>query len=251
LIRKFNYTGRKKINRESISLGLLGNGPERRFTCLVKLDDYKFPPKARVFVEAYYATEVKRFDFQTADNPKEPSDTTLKEFSSFPVIYFRLLVVDDHSGRQLILGAADKLSTYPSGKRPLLPLQIINSMKQEWKIIFVNDRPVVALNGNIIGALERIKTDPQLRYSILPAALREVLMQFVFVEEVDDDPDEDDDWYDWRKFCFDIAVPAAGVTLEKSDPSFSGSNVRDWIDEVVERFSHSNGFLRAVTEEGL
>lgn len=249
MIRKFNYTGRRKINREAISLNLVGEGAQRRFTCRVSLTGYDFPPKAHVYLEAYYATEVKRFDLQTVDSVKEPSDTNLKGFSSFPVVYFRLLVVDHQPGQKLILGVADKISPYPQGRKPLLPVQIDNSMKQEWKIVFDDGRPILTMNGNLAGMLDKITNDPPLRYSVLPAALREALSQFIFIEGVDDDPDDEDDWFDWKNFSFNLVAPDVNMTLDKDDPSFNGEEVRDWIDSVVEEFSRFNQFLDLVNIE--
>lgn len=251
MIRKFNYTGRQRIRRDSVKIEIANSGTSKQsFTCQVDLAGYSFPESAQVFIEAYHATEVKRFSLGTVSSITMPSDRSLVEFSSFPVLHFRLLVVDETMKKSLILGIADRLSPsagspdgQSAGGRSILPVKTDNSMNQEWRIEFDDGSPILVLNGNIDGIRDMIQSDASLRFSLLPAALREILMEFIFVQGVVDEPDEEMPWYDWLLFCSELQEETLDKVLDSQDDDFDRETVLNWIDEVVDTFASRNRFL--------
>lgn len=55
MIRKFNYTGRRKIKRTHVHIDLLRDGEGRRFLNIsLQLTDMQLPAEAQVYVEAYH-----------------------------------------------------------------------------------------------------------------------------------------------------------------------------------------------------
>ena len=83
MIRKFNYTGRKKIKRSNVSIDLLRDGNQHRvFNLNLDLDDLELPSNAHVYIEAYHRSGYQRFDFGTVSERKVPSDRSYSTFSS-------------------------------------------------------------------------------------------------------------------------------------------------------------------------
>ena len=78
MIRKFNYTGRKKIKRNHIQIDILRDSDDHRlFNASLHLSDMELPANAHVYVEAYHRTAYQRFSFGTAGDRKVPGIVTL------------------------------------------------------------------------------------------------------------------------------------------------------------------------------
>lgn len=251
MIRKFNYTGRQRIRRDSVKIEIVNGGTSQQsFICQVDLAGYGFPESAHVLLEAYHATEVKRFSLGSVSSITMPSDRSLFQFSSFPALHFRLLVVDETMKKSLILGTADRLSPssgsangHSAGGRSILPVKTDNSMNQEWRIEFDDGSPFLVLNGNVDGIRDMIQSDAGLRFSVLPAAFRQILMEFIFVQGVDDDPDEEMPWHDWLLFCSELQEETLDKVLDSQDDDFDRETVLSWIEEIVDIFASHNRFL--------
>src|SRR5437588_12975876 len=95
--RRFNFTGRKKINRADALVRLYRNGNGLTFDADLRLDGYgleqaQSPP--RVYVEAYRVASTlwRRFDFGCVGMIRPPEDRSLDEFGVPEGILFRLKV---------------------------------------------------------------------------------------------------------------------------------------------------------------
>ena len=95
MIRKFNYTGRKKIRRSDVRIDLLRDDDNRRyFNISLHLADLELPETARVYVEAYHRSGYQRYDFGTAGRLRIPADRTLGGIAASVMPLFRVKVVD-------------------------------------------------------------------------------------------------------------------------------------------------------------
>ena len=65
MIRRLNYTGRRKIPRENIHITLFRNNGVDEFDAVIRLADLELPDSARLFVEAYHKSDWMRFDYGT------------------------------------------------------------------------------------------------------------------------------------------------------------------------------------------
>src|SRR6266571_2707793 len=93
MIRRINYTGRRRINREDVKIVIYdGNGGPAKFDARLELSSYSLPPDAIVFVEAYRQTFLMRFNFGSISRIELPSDRFLTEFESPEGILFRVKV---------------------------------------------------------------------------------------------------------------------------------------------------------------
>jgi len=126
MIRKFNYTGRKKIKRSNVRIDLMrdSNG-QRFFSSGLKLDDLELPLNAHVYVEAYHRSGYRRFDFGTVGDRKIPPDRQLKTISDSAIPLFRVKVVDKSTSHGRILASVDKvrpenIDNIPAGSQSLL-----------------------------------------------------------------------------------------------------------------------------------
>ena len=83
MIRNGNFTGRTKIERASVQIGLLNAGEADAYYSLqLDLQNYDFDDDDHVFVEAYKNTIRMRWDWGTVGNIVQPSNTTLGDFQS-------------------------------------------------------------------------------------------------------------------------------------------------------------------------
>ena len=76
MIRRLNRTGRRQVSRADVTLRLRmteGTQPPI-FDLDLHLDDYSFPPDARVRVEAWRSNAVQRWDFGTVGSLTPPPD---------------------------------------------------------------------------------------------------------------------------------------------------------------------------------
>jgi hypothetical protein len=246
--RRLNYTDRKKIKRENVSINFIRqNGAVVAFA-INKLDlsDLLLPPQAKVYVEAYYRTELKRFEFGTLGSISNPSPCDLRGMAYPENLKFRILVVDPSDGK--LLAHAHRISPEePAEKKPILPVEFSDLENEIWRVKYEGDRgsPILIINSRIPNIQNIAKRDAQFLIYVYPQVIREVLTHMVFVDGVDSTTEPDTDWHgDWLKFVrlLGVEIPE---TLKKDDKNFRrGEDALRWINDSVSAFcnTHSNKF---------
>src|SRR5574338_1140494 len=118
MIRKFNFTGRRRLKRECISVSLLGTDGSSmpRIDANFDLSGLQCPVTARVYVEAYRASAYKRFDCGTVAATAMPVDTSVEDVASGADLRFRVKIVDESNSIGRLLAVADNI-------RPVTPEQ--------------------------------------------------------------------------------------------------------------------------------
>lgn len=152
MIRRLNYTGRRKIPREHINITLFRNGGVEEFDAVIRTANLGLPETARVFVEAYHKSDWMRFDYGTVGAPAIPSDRRLTVFYSGARLLFRVKVVSAGEESGKILAEADRLTPLSSDndrdRDALLPIRIVGNLgDQIWRVAW-NGGPVLELNCN-------------------------------------------------------------------------------------------------------
>jgi len=235
LIRKLNYTGRKRIKRSQVRIDLRRNGEGKRlFDIRLSLEDLDLAPDARVFVEAYHRSAYQRFDFGTVGAPKVPSDRYLGRFRASALPLFRVKVVDRSTSHGIILAALDKIraetvEAAAAGSRSLLFVEYDDLGSRVWELDLEGDWPVLRLNrdaeeiGLIAGG------DGRFAALVYPQVFRQILTR-VLIEDEHTDPGCDDDWPSlWLKLgCL---LPGVGPP-----PPMGKSEQAAWIDRAVDAF---------------
>lgn len=240
MIRRLNYTGRKKIPRSRITIRLV-EGPRSTwlFTADYDLSGFDFPPGARVYIEAYNPHSYMRFPFGSIGLPREPDDTRLLSVTPRPLPKFRLKVVDETERHGLMLGVADKLVPLRpdedlENRQSLLPVEFCDLGDRAWRLE-LGDWPVLELNNRVEGIAEAARTGGNFLGLVYPEVIRSLLHEIVIVQGQTDLDFDDSDWTSlWLRYA--CSLPGVGPP-----PSHVGANARreEWIDDTVQAFCRS------------
>lgn len=246
--RRINYTGRRKIPREKISIiWNKDNNSVRSFSANINLDGFNFPPDAKVYIDAYHKTEVKRYDFGTAENIVPPRDTGFAGFAYPENLKFRILIVDESGQHGLILAHADRIRPLSDmDTKSILPVDFVDLGQQIWRVDFAGDEgsPILVLNANIPNIQTFAKSNPQFIMYVYPAVIREVLTHMIFAEGIESLSDPPVEWHrDWLDFSRRV-LPGEGPPEILEQDDFEGDVAREWINKVVEEFSSSRNEWR-------
>lgn len=110
MIRRFNYTGRRKIPSEGLRFRLHRNGSGMSFDAEISgLEKIGVPSSALVFVEAYYQAAYMRFDYGTVGQVQIPPDRCLVAFYDGSPVLFRVKIVNSLGEAGRIMAVADRL----------------------------------------------------------------------------------------------------------------------------------------------
>ncbi|MGB9759987.1 MAG: hypothetical protein ACP5KW_08595 [Thermoproteota archaeon] len=247
--RRINFTNRIKIKREQINITLIRDPQTKEivsFDASINLNGMNLPSDAKVYVEAYYRTEAKRYDFGTVSKIEPISDTKLADFAYRENLKFRVIVVDikgKYGARGLILAHADRIRPTTGAKtKSILPVEFSDLGKQVWKVKFEGDEdaPILVFNETIPNIQNIAKTDPQFIMLVYPAVLREVLMHMFFVDRLDSTSDPSAEWQkDWLEFAKRI-LPGEEVPKSPEEASYDNKeDIEKWVEKVVEEFCNS------------
>ncbi|MCH8045936.1 MAG: hypothetical protein IID44_19660 [Planctomycetes bacterium] len=255
-MRRFNYTGRHKLQRAEASVAVLPNEDGTAdFQLQLKVE--KLRPNhnaARIHAEAYLGNRFERFDFGTVGSPRFAARRRLQTFTAAEAIdlLFRVKIVDltGHPGRLVAIarsirpvGPADV--THSS----LLPVQVQPLDDVVFKVQYPeNALPILVLNESLDTSLEQgmksiAKGNPLFVSLVYPGAVREILTRILIVDELSPDEEDEGHWVNrWIRF----AESRNGETRP------SGEDMNDelkekldqWIDLVVQKFGKDLNSVR-------
>lgn len=238
--KRFNYTGRKRITLDRLSIKINTiNHTAGSFDASIKLEEMGLPDHANVYVEAYHHTDLARFPFGTVGTMIQPDDRTISHLANYENLRFRILVVDETDTRGLVLAHADRIR--PTGvyrKRSILPVDFRDLGRQVWKMDYSGDEPVLMLNVKIPNVHNLARTDPRFRLYIYPAVTRDIFTHISFIDRIDDIENPSQDWHlTWLNFAerFTEEDSLSQLILtddEQSDPQ----DALSCIDNLVEKF---------------
>ena len=234
--RRFNHTGRKKLDRSKITISIdEKDGEDPCFDFKHDFEGLGLPGHAKIFVEPYYKSSFMRFDFGTVGVPIDPDNTTLTEIDHGSSILFRVLIVDETGDVGKLLASADRVSSVDiddqEGVEPLISVREKDLGNQTWKLELAGAKPELVINNRIPSFLSSVKHDVIYQGLIFPSIIREILNHILIVSpDNDEDDDEDDAWHKkWLTFSKDLVereIPDEGEIHER----------RDWIEDVVSEF---------------
>jgi hypothetical protein len=246
MIRRFNFTGRKKIEMDKVSIVRRSNpGFPSSFEAEINLADLELPSGASVFVEAHRRSNLMRFPFGTVGKLISPEDRRLTAFAADEAISFRVKVVDTSSaiGRLLALARNVPCVTPEENKAnriPILPVEQRPLGQELWTIDFEETRPVLVVNVDVTEPTDMMqvaRNNHQFRALVYPDVVRQILKKIV-IEDGMDSPEDDDS--QWLRFITEVLIvelpPNVGKSRENVD------KVNKWIDVAVATFCEVNGF---------
>lgn len=233
-VRRFNYTGRKRLKQTDTRVTLCepGNGTAT-FEADLDLSRYGLPDEALISVEAYRQTSWMRFPFGTVGELRVPDDRELREFDSPEGILFRVRVTSEKQPRGLLIAEASRirprrLEEVEEERVPLLPVKPDDSIGDEVFRVDFSDRPILLVNSRV-GDWRSAAKEPVFTALVYSGAMRQILARILYVEH---HYDKDDD--DWRSQWLRYATRLPGV--EDPPAAEEEEHFDDWIDEAVASF---------------
>lgn len=262
--RRLNYTDRRKISRDDVSIRLHRNGEGLVFDAALDLANYKLDritPPPQVYVEAYRGGSAlwKRFDFGRYGTVQPPPDRSLDEFGVPEGILFRVkvsAVSDDALGR--LLAEADAIrprlpDEQDAHGEPLIQHVAADDMGDElWRVTdFDGDMPLLKVNSRVPMGVDQFLRDPQHRAVVMPAVMRQVLTRILILDR---DAWDDEDATSWQVRWLNFASGLPGVG-QRPDADEEAGRLRNadelerWIDDAVESFAARAGLFNAAFAE--
>jgi hypothetical protein len=236
-IRRFNYTGRRKVRREDAILTLVGTPSGPAFEATLDLADYELPADSRVVIEAYRQTQVRRYRFGTAERPGAEEATDLRGLPDPTILLFRVKVIDAQgkSGRLLALADRLPLNDVEGGQRPSLVHVREDDLDGElWRLEYPDDAPMLLIERRH-GPKELLLAQPHFKWLVLPHVFRDLLR--ASLENADDDGDEEE--LTWRQ-----QIVRQGIAMARSVPPDDDDDhaTESWITAAVKGFCRQNRF---------
>ncbi|MFH1673525.1 MAG: hypothetical protein ABIF87_08910 [Pseudomonadota bacterium] len=247
MLRKFNYTDRKRIPRTKVSFTIIPSpkGPPS-FDASIDLKGLKLPKHAGVYVEAYRRTFFRRFAFGTVSQIQPPKDRYLHDMDQYSLVRFRVKVVDT-AGKGRILAVADRLQPRRTEEEPidklcLLPVDFTDLGHCVWRLDLESDWPSLILNNRVDNIREIARSDHSFFSLVYPELVRQILYKIVIEEDHTDPESDPDDWMSlWLSFSRDLlginTLPPSG----SSEPIIQEK--MKWIEDIVEAFCSNNKVL--------
>lgn len=230
---RLNFTGRRKISRNHVTITVSGIGGIESFTAELQLDRYGFPSTAAVIVEAYRQLELVRFDFGTVGNLTPPANCRLSEFGTLNGLRFRVKVVSTTEPRGRLLAVADRINPRNQQQQslprvPLLAVRAQDLGREVWRLDF-SDEPMLLVNPRVVPKKHLVESI-EFQTLALPEILRSILSRILLVEKVRSAEDSDDWTSRWLRFA--ESMPGVGKIPETDNPA---ADV-DWIDAAISSF---------------
>lgn len=232
--RTVNSTRRKRIERRHVQIELRRLENSRpRIEARFSWEELELPDTARIVVEPYRHGFSERLDFGTVADPTPPSKPLLRELDG-ERLQFRVKVVEPGTGRLLALARRLPASDGEEGipRRELFRVKEANLAQELWRVeVEECEMPTLLLNSQVPDVVLRFR-EPAFRASILPSAMRQVLLHLWWdgVAE-DEDPDMDD----WKQRWLIFGAQLAEEEIPQGD---SDAAVRAWIDKACTNFAN-------------
>lgn len=245
MIKRVNFTGRRKIPRDRVYIEVYDGNP-RPFAATIDLDRIQLLPHAAVFLEATCAGSpaIQRYRFGEVGHIR-PKDDCLLTGLEAENVFFTLKIVDhtDRFGR--LVGIADSIRPQrggkqtSAGKRGILGIEPKDLGQRVWELDFEGPQVILYVNSNVPGMMEQVR-DPVFYAAAYPEVVRQVLQEAID-EDVDIEEDEDRWPHLWLRFG-KSTHPAKQMPPKRDDPKDERSS---WVAEVVKAFCDAHKFADA------
>lgn len=245
MLRRFNYTNRKRISRDDVSVVLRQTDEHLEFDAdLSLLTTYDFQKECRVFVEAYRQTIWSRFDFGILGALESPPDRSLARFGTADGIHFRVKIADPLSHHRLVaeadgipLKAADG-STIPT--ESLLRIIQVPLDAEIFRVSYDEDGPILEISKNA-GEKSAIAKDPAFSSLVYPVVFKDILVR-ILLTEGHNDLDDTEAWQtQWLLFATKLSgvvAPPQTEDVEELDGWIAGAvSAFARLTDVVSKFA--------------
>ena len=242
MIRKFNYTGRKKLTKDRIDIKLNYVGGVRTFDANLDFNNLRIPNDAKIYIEPFYKTSFMRFCFGTVGHPISPSKRDLTSLPASEFIQFRIKIVDESGTFGRILAYADDISpsnlkNVPANKTGILHVnfEADNMGPEIWRLNVGESWPILEINKNVELRKELVRSEIFLTL-IYPSVIRAICMKLGYVYENYNDGGSD--WQSqWILFIKNVLLVGEGSGYDDNlDDEVNDERVATWAAIVTESF---------------
>src|SRR5687767_7312289 len=119
--KRLKFLKRQKILQKDIQLAVESNGPAKRFTIDLRLEEYGFPPDSCIIVAAKALLETLRFNLGTVASPAPAVPIDISRLKGDRVT-FNLWVLDPATSRKLGSAEAIRRDAGPAPDDHAVPL---------------------------------------------------------------------------------------------------------------------------------
>jgi hypothetical protein len=235
MIRKYNYTGRKKIFTKNIRITetITKNSKKFDFSCDFK--GMEFPDEAKVFVEPYFKSTFKRFDFGSISRLNSPESLDISDLPSTDQIRYRIKVVDLATKNGLIIGYADVsgelINNENVGKQSILPVDFVDLGKRVWTLEFRSTGPVLAINEKLNNIRDIIRSNDFFFSLVYSEVIKRIAVEITSPSDFDED--ELTGWqYEWIMFFRKVLLHLQPLKKDADDET-----KEEWCNDVADAFA--------------
>lgn len=229
--KTINHTGRRRIELKELKIQLTDTPAGiPQFDVEFSLNKKGLPEEACIYIEAYHKNTLQRFPFGRVGRIVPPESRLLDQVDRSGPVLFRALIVDESENVGRLIAKGEALR--PEGdddednKASLLTVKSTPMEQVTWRIEFeTGGKPQLCINSKIPNAVEQLKVNPLFQSLVLPAALRQVLIHYLWDD--DEDNKESDDWLRFAEHLATTERPPDNDTLA----------LTNWVEDVVENFS--------------
>lgn len=245
-MKRFNYTGRKKILHEDVKIRLQGNFNDSPIIDVaINLGDYGFPQGSSVFLEPQRKTRFMRIELGEVANSVRRNSIELTEFDDALEIDFRVKVVDASKG--VLLGIAENVRPYnkdnqlDDNQQSILPVSSVDLSSHGvlWRIVQDDQRAVLEIEREL-GSRDQVVRSLTFRAFILPAAMRQILVKVLSDDQIWDSDLSDPQELSTRWLLFTRQI-GAGMPERDADNE-------EWIDTAVRIIANRIGVRQEAIE---
>lgn len=236
-ISRINFTGRKRISHEHVTIGITGAAPSALIQVHFNLKNLGFPETARVVLEAQAGWTVQRFDFGTVGQFSKPNNLQLTDFHSLEGLLFRLKVIatGDHDGR--LLGVADKLrhsgDIVPAAQQSFVVVRPSDIGDRVWKVDFDESQPILLVNTRIHDCQDFLKRR-EVAALVFPEVLQRILEMGVKLGSGDEGGDG------WPTLALGLGEQLTNEPVPAAD---NEDEIERWVDAAVGAFSQRHELI--------
>lgn len=236
MIRKLNFTGRKKIPKSHVAITItsLDHFP-CSFDAQLDLENFNFPAEAKVFIEAYNRSSYMRFPYGTIEKILVPQNRALDQIDPGRIPLFRVKVTDQTARHGRILALADKI--HPRGvddvsknRISLLHVEFTDDLGDRIWRLDLGDWPTLQLNNQVENIKEVARSDDVFHSLVYPEIARQILENIVKNGDLDPEMDEGDWPCLWIKFARNL--PGVGEPPSGKETGIKEDQI-EWVDSAV------------------
>ena len=238
MLKRFNFTKRKRIEKERIVIELIepsDDGATSFDATRLDLDGKGLPPDAPVTIEAYRGRSAMRFPWGQVGALSPPAERRLVNVPDNPSFRVKVVAAD---GSGALLALANRVRPYRKEHHGALVWlnDRVDLGKEVWRLDFGNGNPTLQINRAIAGIGAAVQKDGAFRGLVMPEVLRAVLVRAIIIDDADPE-DEEGEWTEMMGFVrsfYDEPLPPDSGDGDRREHD---KERMAWIDEAVKAFA--------------